>query len=262
MDQLQDKADGAAGPDAGSLRFLLDTNLGIHADEKPWVDLLPRLGIEPVSTTDLPELDRSVAAHEPDICFMPIADFHGLIATGDRHYRGFAIGTSKFTGTTNLPSVLVVREDDPADCLDDLAGATYGYINTSCSSSYFAIHIVLEKQGRNAAEFLSMQPVPAWQGQVDAVVDGTVRATMVPEDVWRTTPENADATRIIGRYDEATAAVVVIRDGLDETVTRPLLDALVSWDPGWEAVYGAFRPYYFADVQRFFHDLDRLPAGL
>ncbi len=261
MDQPQRISDSIRERD-DQLQFLLDTNLGLLADQKPWVDLLPRLGIKPVSTTDLPELDRSVAAHEPDICFMPIADYHRLTAKGDRFYRGFALATSKFTGTTNLPSVLVVRNDDPADSLDDLAGATYGYINTSCSSSYFPPYILLEKKGRNAADFLKMQPVPAWQGQIDAVVAGTVRATMVPEDVWKTTPDNAEVTRIIGRYDEATGAVVVARESLDDDVARSLLDALVSWQPAWEAVYGAFRPYYFADVQHFFHDLDRLPAGV
>ena len=36
-----------------------------------------------------------------------------------------------------MPSVLVVRKDDPAESLMDLEGATYGYINKSCTSSYF-----------------------------------------------------------------------------------------------------------------------------
>jgi hypothetical protein len=247
---------------AGSLKFLIDTNLGIHTDEMPWKEVLPRLGITSESTTDLPALDRSVEAHEPDICFMPVADFHRVHAKGDRTYRGFAIATSKFTGTTNLPSVLVVRNDDPANSLNDLEGATYGYINKSCSSSYFPPYILLNSQGKDASAFLKMQPVPAWQGQIDAVVAKTVRSTMVPEDVWKTTPENAITTKVIGRYDEATPAIVVIRDGLDEAVAKSLLDALVSWEPKWEAVYGAFRPFYFADVQHFFHELNKLPAGV
>ena len=251
--------DDAAAPSA---TFLLDTNLGLHPEEEPWRGLFPALGIRTVSTTDLPKLDEMVARHEPDVAFMPIADFHRLIANGDRFYRGFAIATSKFTGTTNLPSVLVVRQDDPATSLDDLEGASYGYINKSCSSSFYPPYILLGRQGKQADKFLKMQPVPAWQGQVDAVIQGTARATMVPEDVWRTTPENARHTKVIGRYDNATAAVVVARHDLDEKVAKPLLDALVAWEPEWEAVYGAFRPYYYADVQCFFHDLSRLPAGM
>jgi phosphonate transport system substrate-binding protein len=199
-----------------------------------------------------------VANHEPDIAFIPIADFHRFFAKGDRHYRGLAIATSKFNGSTNLPSVLVVRKEDPANGLEDLEGATYGYINKSCSSSYFAAAILLGKQRKKYDEFLNFTPVKPWQGQIDAVVANEVRATMVPEDVWKTDPKNAPETKIIGRYDNATPALVVVRENLDEAICKTLLNALVAWTPKWEAVYGAFRPFYYADVQSFFHDLDEL----
>lgn len=242
--------------------FLLDTNLGLSVEDKPWPAFLAHWGIEVVSTTDLVRLDAMMAAHEPDIAFMPIADFHRLLATGDDHYRGLAIATSKFTGTTNLPSVLVVRRNDPASSLHDLEGAKYAYINKSCSSSYFSPAILLDAQGRKLGEFLDIVPTAPWQGQIDAVVTGSVRATMVPEDVWRTNPANALTTRIIDRYDNATPAPVVVRRDLDEALARALLDALVTWVPKWDGVYGAFRPFYRADVHRFFHDLDRLAPGL
>ena len=244
------------------IAFLLDKNLGLPADECPWTRILPDLGIKAVSTTDLPSLDKSVVAHEPDIVYLPIADFHRLFAKGDHYYRGFAIATSKFTGTTNLPSVLVVRKDDPANSLDDLEGATYGIINRSCSSSYFPPALMLLQKGKTIDEFLKVEEMPAWQAQVDAVVSGRVRTTMVPEDVWKTTPKNAQDTKIIGRYDNPTPPVVVARDGLDERVTKTLLEALINWAPKWEAVYGAFRPYYYADVHDFFHELDKLPPGM
>jgi hypothetical protein len=54
----------------------------------------------------------------------------------------------------------------------------------------------------------------------------------------------------------------VVRENLDEAICKMLLNALVAWTPKWEAVYGAFRPYYYADVQSFFHDLDELPADM
>lgn len=242
--------------------FLLDNNLGLTIDDKPWPDFLARWAIEVVSTTDLVRLDAMMAGHEPDIAFMPIADFHRLLAIGDDHYRGFAIATSKFTGTTTLPSVLVVRHDDPANGLADLEGARYAYINKSCSSSYFSPAILLAAQGRKLRDFFDIVPTAPWQGQIDAVVSGSVRATMVPEDVWRTDPANARTTRIIARYDNATPALVVARHDLDEALAKGLLDALVTWVPRWDGVYGAFRPFYRADVHRFFHDLDQLPAGL
>lgn len=244
------------------LLFLLDTNLGLAIDEKPWPAFLARSGIRTASTTDLVDLDRRMAAHEPDIAFMPIADFHRLVATGDDHYRGLAIATSKFTGTTSLPSVLVVRSDDPANSLEDLEGATYAYINKSCSSSYFSPAILLHAKSKRLDSFFKIVPTAPWQGQIDAVVGNRVRATMVPEDIWKSSADNARTTKIIGRYDNATPALVVARRDLDETLRNVLLDALVTWVPKWEGVYGAFRPFYYADVHRFFHDLDGLPRDI
>ena len=246
----------------GGNLFLLDTNLGLAIDEKPWPDFLARHGIRTVSTTDLVHLDKMIAAHEPDIAFMPIADFHRLLAKGDDHYRGLAIATSKFTGTTSLPSVLVVRSDDPADSLAELEGVKYAYINKSCSSSYFSPAILLQQTGKTLLDFFELVPTAPWQGQIDAVIAGQVRATMVPEDIWKTTPANAQKTKIVGRYDNATPALVVVRRDLDEALRAVLLDALVSWVPGWDGVYGAFRPFFRADVHRFFHDLDQLPPDL
>lgn len=242
--------------------FLLDTNLGLTVDEKPWPVFLASHGIQTVSTTDLVQLDAMLAEHRPDIAFMPIADFHRLLSGGDDHYRGFAIATSKFTGTTNLPSVLVVRKDDPATGILDLEGSTYAYINKSCSSSYFSPAILLQRHGKTLARFFDIVPTAPWQGQIDAVVAGRVRATMVPEDIWKTSAGNAETTRILDRYDNATPALVVVRHDLDEALGKALLDALVTWVPRWEAVYGAFRPFYRADVHRFFHDLDQLPRDL
>jgi phosphonate transport system substrate-binding protein len=244
------------------MMFLLDANLELPVDEKPWSSFLSAAGIRTVSTTDLVHLDDMMAKHEPDISYLPVGDFHRLIARGDNHYRGLAIATSKGTGTTHLPSVLVVRKDDPAKNLNDLAGAKYGYINKSCSSSYFPPAILLARQGKRLDEFFEIVPTAAWQGQIDAVVSNEVRATMVPEDVWQATVGNAQVTRIIGRYENPTPPLVMVRHNLDEAICKTVFDALIAWVPKWETVYGAFRPYYYADVHCFFHDLDQLPAGM
>ena len=251
-----------AGRTAATYTFLLDKNFGLPVEDEPLSGILKAAGIGAEKSTDLPAIDRRVGDHGPDFAYIPIADYHRLFAGGDRHYRGLAIATSKFTGLTNLPSVLVVRRDDSASSLRDLEGARYGYINKSCSSSYFPPFVMLYRDGKRADEVLDMVPTAAWQGQIDALVEGGVRATMVPEDVWRTTPSNADTTKVIDRYDAATPALIIARAGLNEVTCRTLLDALVAWVPPWMSIYGAFRPFYYADVHAFFHDLDQLPADM
>lgn len=243
------------------LSFVLDENLGLPACEEPWKTILSAADITAHQTTDLAGIDQALAAHQPDIAYVPTADFHRLLRSGDQYYRGLAIATSKFTGDPRQRSLLVVRSDDPATKLDDLAGADYGYINTSCTSSYFAPAILLTRLGKTWDTFVHFVPVAPWQGQIDAVVGGQVRATMVLEDVWRTTPDNAETTKIIGQYDNCKPPVVIARKDLDSGTSATLLDALVAWEPDWSGIYGALKPYYYTDVHPFFHDLDQLPVG-
>jgi phosphonate transport system substrate-binding protein len=179
--------------DAG-LTFLLDSNLGLPTGQKPWSDILAAAGITVEQTNDLVYIDEEIESHNPDIAYIPTADFHRLFRKGDRHYRGLAIATSKFTGGTALRCLLLVRKDDPANGLDDLYGAKFAYINKSCSSSYFAPAILLKRKGKKLDEFLQLTPVipgPTWQELIDAVVSKDVRATMVPGDVWKSLPKKS-----------------------------------------------------------------------
>ena len=248
----------------GGLSFLLDSNLGLPTGEKPWSEILATASVTVEQTNDLVYIDEEIAAHNPDIAYIPTADFHRLFRNGDRYYRGLAIATSKFTGGTALRSLLIVRKDDPANSLDDLYGATYGYINKSCSSSYFPPAILLKRQGKKLNEFLQLTPTnpgPTWQGEIDAVVSKEVRTTMVLEDVWKSLPKNAENTKIIGDYVGGKPPVVVVRQGLDEAICKTLLDALLAWTPIWDTVYG-FKPFYYADVHPFFHDLNELRSNM
>ena len=154
-------------------------------------------------------------------------------------------------------SVLVVRQDDPARSFADLEGASTSHVPPVTSRQTSS-----SKQGKRLDEYVNIVQVKPWQGQIDAVVAKKVRATMVAEDVWKTTPGNAQHTRIIGRYDNAKPALIVARQDLDEEVGKKLLADLVACMPKWQAVFGAFRPYYYADVQAYFHDLNGLPADI
>ena len=256
-----DASSNPANTSKEALFFLMDRNLGLPADEEPWKDFLAKLAIRSELSTNLVDIDKQIAGHKPDIAYIPIADYHRLLARGDDYYQGFAIATSKFTGSVDLPSVLVVRIEDTATNLEGLEGSEYGYINKSCSSSYFPPAIILRAQGKDLASFLKIKQVKAWQGQVDAVISKEVRATMVPEDVWKTTPANAEHAKVIGRYENGKPAMIVVRKGLDESLSKRLMQELIRWSPKWSAVYGPFKPYLLADVFSYFHDLDSLPPG-
>jgi ABC-type phosphate/phosphonate transport system substrate-binding protein len=153
----------------------------------------------------------------------------------------------------------VVRQDDQASSLDDLEGSTYGYLNRSCSSSFFPPAIMLHEKGKKLETFFELKQVAGWQDRVNAVVAKSVRATMILEDVWKMTPENAQMTKVIGEYDSCVPAVLIVRKDLSPEVATLFREHLLSYMPNWKNVYGAFRPFYFADIQTFYHQLCQLP---
>ena len=119
-----------------SLTFILDTNLNLPVTESPWKGLFEKSDIKIEETRDLVLVDRLLANDGPDIAYVPGADFCVMLVKGNEHYRGLAIGTSKFTGKPAQRTWLVVRKDEPANSLDDLEASSYRWMNRSCSSSF------------------------------------------------------------------------------------------------------------------------------
>ena len=245
-----------------SLTFVLDTNLGLPVTETPWKGLFQEADIHIEETRDMVLVDRLLANDGPDLAYVPGADFCVMLVKGNQHYRGLAIGTSKFTGKPAQRTLLVVRKDDPATSLDDLEGSDYGWMNRSCSSSYFPPAILLQQQGKKIENFLKGRIVGGWQERVDAVVAKTIRSTMILEDVWKMTPSNTEVAKIIGEYVPCVPSIVIARTDLDPAIVQTLQDHLLRYIPDWStSVYGAFRPFLYADVQTFCHQLGALPAN-
>lgn len=252
--------DTAAG--SRRLNFVLDTNLELPTDMDPWKTLLETAGIDTESTRDLVRIDKLLADEGPDIAYTPGADFCRMLVRGLHHYEGLVIATSKFTGQPSQRTLLVVRQDDPAKGIEDLEGATYGYMNKSCSSSYFPPATLLNRMGKNINSFFKGKDVPGWQKRVDAVAAREIRATMILEDVWKMDPGNERKCKIIGQMDQCPPAILMVRKGLDAKLVNTLREALLAWIPDWKTVYGAFRPFVFADVQTYSHALSELPADV
>ncbi len=170
-----------------------------------------------------------IARHEPDVAYVPHRRLPPLFARGDRHYRGLAIATSKFTGRAKLPSVLVVRRDDPATGLDDLGGAEYGIINRSCSSSFFPPAILLG-EGETVDDFLRSRRSRPGRGRSTPWSPAGSGPRWCPEDVWKTNPGNARVAKVVGRYDTATRRRWSWPGTASpEAPRRALLDALLAW---------------------------------
>jgi phosphonate transport system substrate-binding protein len=240
------------------MKGLFDSNLDFPLQDSRWHDFFAAANCDITSTADLDMLTDALRAHRADVSYLPSANCFFL--RQDSAWRGLASALSPRTRAPSQNSVFVVRTSDPATCWQDLRGARLGYINTYCTTSYFAPSILLAREGLALNTFFKAGPVAAWQGQVDAVVDGAIDATMVYEDVWLARADNAAKTKIIARLDGLPTPAFIVRSDSGAFAPR-LKAALLSWPaPNGTPLYAGFADYQDARMQRFFAELETIPA--
>ena len=76
--------------------------------------------------------------------------------------------------------------------------------------------------------FSTVEPVGAWQRQIDAVLAGRVDATMVEEGIWLDKPVNRAQTKIIGSVDGLPGPVIVLAKTVDPAFVSAFLAKLVA----------------------------------
>jgi len=243
----------------GGRTGLFDGNLEFPLGDAGWRAFAARerCGVE--STDDLDALTMRLIGHEPDLCYLPSASVYFM--RGDPVYRGIASACSARTGKPEQSSVLIVARSNPAADWQSLRGARLGYINTYCTTSYFAPSILLAREGLALSEFFKAFPVAPWQGQIDAVVAGTIDATMVFEDVWLAGKDNAALTKVIARLDGLPTPPFLVRAD-DGGFAKRLKEQLVTLEAaaGTHPLYSGFSAYEEVRMASLFAAMAKLPC--
>jgi len=249
----------ALAQSALKLKGAFDANLDFPQLDPYWASYFADDSCTVASFTDLGVLTASLLAHRFDFCYLPSANCFYL--RDDTAYQGLASALSPRTKTPAQNSVFVVKSSNPATRWQELRRARLGYINTYCTTSYFAPSILLAREGQALTSFFDAFPVAAWQGQIDAVVDGSIDATMVYEDIWLAHPDNAAHTKILARLDDLPTPAFIARKDIDPAFSSKLKTALLAFTPanGRELLYAGFGDYQDAHMQRFFAELEQLP---
>jgi ABC-type phosphate/phosphonate transport system substrate-binding protein len=239
-------------------RGALDANLNFPAADPYWASFFAaeRCAIE--SYTDLDALTARLLRHDLDVSYLPAANCFFL--RGDKGYRGLASARAACSDAPYQSSVLIVAMSSPAADWHALQGARLGYINTYCTTSYFAPAILLARAGLSLDAFFRAVPVAPWQGQIDAVIAGEIDATMVYEEVWLARRDNAERTRVIARLDDLPTPVFIGRP--DEAFVSRLEERLIAFGgrATCGALYAGFSSYQAERMERFFAELARLPG--
>lgn len=243
-------ADAQSKPLAGAL----DANLGLPWHAPDWTGFFAAEAAAVTATTEMAGLTDDLVHHRPDFAYIPAASFFYL--RRDPSYRAIASALSG-SGRPDQASVLVVHRDSPAARWQDLRGARLGYINTVCTTSYLAPTILLARSGIALSSFFRPVAVAPWQGQIDAVLAGTVEATMVYEDVFQAKPQNATATKVLARIDRLPTPPLIVRSDLDAFAARLKQAALAFAPPPGKPIYAGFTDYREELMRGFFADLEK-----
>jgi phosphonate transport system substrate-binding protein len=234
----------------------------LPVEDPAWREFLDRHGIHAAAYGDMARLTADLRRGTAALAYLPAANYFYL--RDDPSYEPFASALYAADQTPRLSSLLVVAEAGGITALDRLRGGRLGYAHRYCTTSYFAPALVLREHHEALADFFAaLIEVPPYQGQIDSVVAERVDATMVQEDVWRKTPANAEATRVIARKDGLPTPLVIVGANMGGEFKRDLRQLLFSHRPRITptTLFAGFVPYQQRQVEEFFAaSADALPA--
>jgi phosphonate transport system substrate-binding protein len=199
------------------------------------------------------ELTLALSDSVQTIAYLPAANYFYL--RDNPWYEPLASALYAADDTPNLTSVLVVRSAGDVTELGQLRGGTLGYAHKYCTTSYFAPALLLHDHGASIADFFGRLDVVApYEGQIEAVLDGRIDATMVQEDVWRKTAEDARTTRVIAREEHLPTPLLVVDASADAGLKRDLTQLVLHDRPAItpDTLFSGFVPYRRRQVERFF----------
>jgi phosphonate transport system substrate-binding protein len=246
---------------ARELIFACDVNLGFPTDDPEWAAFFRDHGWRTVNYDEMGELTATLKAHQPSAAFMPAANYYYL--KDDPFYAGLASARAERSGGTTVTSVLIVPQTSDAHSVLDLRGKRLGHINSYCTTSYFSPAILLAEHDVPFGTFFStVEPVGAWQHQIDAVAAGRVDATMVEKGIWLDKPANAAATKIIGSVDRLPGPVIVLATSVAPAFASAFLTKLLACRTAAPAQPFLGYTGYCTDVVQAFFDRSERAFGV
>jgi phosphonate transport system substrate-binding protein len=237
-----------------------DGNLDFPFDDPQWAPLAREMNFAATSYVDLDTLVDGVREKLFDLSYLPSSSCYFLRRAP---YTGLVSALTAITRKPQQSSLFIVAKSNPVADWKDLRGKRYGYINTYCTTSYFAPSILLSPTGQSLTQFFNAFSVPPWQGQIDAVLAGEIDATSVYEDVWMKKPENAQQTKVLARIDDLPTPPIIASNALDAELQAKIKATLLAMQPaaGADALYSGFTEYNDPLMQKWFADLAALPAA-
>jgi ABC-type phosphate/phosphonate transport system substrate-binding protein len=242
------------------MKLIHDSNLGFPVEQKQWRNFFTQGQCEVSGTNNIELISQNLESDNNLFAYIPVACLYENRKVQDT--QGLVSATLGKGGASTTSSVLIVKRDAKLRELRDLRGKTYGRINQYCTSSHFAPAIFLSDQGFSFQDFfgeivdVSVSP-GNWQNQIDQVIQGVIDATMVDENTWLASPNNADQTEIIGRIDGLPCPIIISKSIADPIFFNAFKEALLSSARDTSVMFSGFTPYPEDSIKAFFKRISK-----
>ncbi|AUR52271.1 phosphate/phosphite/phosphonate ABC transporter substrate-binding protein [Aquella oligotrophica] len=236
--------------------FALDEFLDFPIHEPTWLNFFRKHNIVIKNYDDMGLLTNHLKEKDIGISYLPVANYYHL--KDDPRYVPIASALTGKSGSAAMDVVLVVKKDSPYNKLADLQNLDIGYIHPYCTTSYFGLILLLQRNGFSINNFFNnIVEVGAWQKQIDAVVAGEVAATVVYRDVWLKNVDNAQNTRVIDELDGLPTPLIIVHKSLAKEIVIEFFELLNNHKMNGISLFNGFIPYDRNRVENIFSSIDK-----
>ncbi len=215
----------------GALTVAVARTPGGPGEWSNWAKIIRTLSEDleiPVTVRYLSKEDEAAAIIERDRIDLAFVCAHHYVDLAD---KGVCEGvcTPVIGGVTTSRAQLVVRKDDPAQSVDDLAGSVFAVSDKSSLGGYAYISYLLKQRGHKTEDYFAELRLGETQEQnLHDVLAGDVRGTVI--NSVQCASLDLSGVRIIEESEPFGAPPVVVRSDMDPELRQHIADALLGMD--------------------------------
>jgi len=226
-----DSNEQAGAPSRGNLIVAVARTPGGPGEWSNWARIIRVLSDEidvPFTVRYLSKEDeaaRIIAEDKVDIGFVCAHHYVDLVDDGACE----GVATPVIDGSTTSTSKLVVRVDDPAQRIEDLAGSVVAVSDKSSLGGYAFLSYLLQQRGTQAEDYFSELRLGETQEQnLRDVLTGEARATVI--NSAQSVSLDLSGIRVIEESEPFGCPPVVVRTDLDPELRDRIQQALLGMD--------------------------------
>ncbi|MFD8888828.1 phosphate/phosphite/phosphonate ABC transporter substrate-binding protein [Streptomyces erythrochromogenes] len=234
--------------------LLYDANLRLDVEGSEWSAFLKSNNVKPIGYNgDMVPLTQQLKSHAATFSYIPAMNYFYL--RRDPAYEPIASAVSAEDGTTSIRSALIVSASSSITDAVQLRGKRLAIVHRFCTTSFLAPALLIHDLGSRIDDFFSeLIVVSAYEGQVDAVVDGSADATFVQESVWLKDSANAERTRVIAHRDHLPTPLFIVDRAISRQLKSDILNFLLRYKQPIDdsVLFSGFAPYGGGSVREVF----------